>query len=94
MSVIFSCSGQTPENKNDIFQGKNTVFFSIYRLKHIFKGSSCHWPEWKIGVALIVLCKLKKNAGTNFNYFRNVCSINTNGNYINLDTLQKEWHSS
>ena len=50
--------------------------------------------EWKIGVALIVLCKLKKNAGTNFKYFRNVCSINTNGNYINLDTLQKEWHSS
>lgn len=38
--------------------------------------------------------QIKKNAGTNFKYFRNVCSINTNGNYINLDTLQKEWHSS
>ena len=36
----------------------------------------------------------KKIAGTNFKYFRNVCSINPNGNYINLDTLQKEWHSS
>lgn len=38
--------------------------------------------------------QIKKNAGTNFRYFRNVCSINTNGNYINLDTLEKEWHSS